>query len=150
MGGWIGLNLFKYFNEKINAFVGIAPAPEFLDRLIWKKFSDKVKRQLVKEKFYIFNHGGFEYNISYNLIKDGRKNKFFNKKFNNKIFLTILHGEKDEIVPISISKKIIKTFKDAKKKLIIIKKGDHSLSNKTNLKRLTKEIGYIYNKLINL
>ena len=150
MGGWIGLNLFKYFNEKIVAFVGIAPAPEFLDRLIWKKFSDKVKRQLVKEKFYIFNHSGFEYNISYNLIKDGRKNKFFNKKFNNKIFLTILHGKKDDIVPISISKKIIKTFKDAKKKLIIIKKGDHSLSNKTNLKRLTKEIGYIYNKLINL
>ena len=41
----------------------------------------------------------------------------------------------------------MKIFKNAKKKLIIIKKGDHSLSNKNNLKKLTKEIDHIYNKL---
>ena len=147
MGGWIALNLFKYMDKKILAFVGIAPAPEFLERLMWKKFSKKVKRKLINEKFYIFNHGGFEYNISYNMIKDGRKNKILNKNFNNKIFLTILHGKKDDVVPISISRQIIKIFKYAKKKLIIFKSGDHSLSKKNNLKRLTKEIGFIYNKL---
>ena len=58
MGGWIGLNLFKSLKKNILAFVGIAPAPEFLDRLIWKKFSNKIKEQLVKDKFHIFNHGG--------------------------------------------------------------------------------------------
>ena len=147
MGGWIGLNLFKYFNKRIIAFVGIAPAPEFLDRLMWNNFTRKIKKQLVKNKFYIFNHSGFEYNISYNLIKDGRKNKILNKTFKNKIYLTILHGKKDDVVPIAISKKIMKVFKIAKKKLIIIKNGDHSLSKKNNLKRLTKEIGLIYNNL---
>ncbi len=147
MGGWIGLNLFRTFKNRIIGFVGIAPAPEFLDRLMWKKFSNKVKKQLIREKFYIFNHGGFEYNISYNMIKDGRINKILNKNFNNKIFLTILHGKKDDVVPISISRQIIKIFKYAKKKLIIFKSGDHSLSKKNNLKRLTKEIGFIYNKL---
>tara|TARA_Y100000591_G_scaffold136387_1_gene116971 strand:- start:447 stop:1223 length:777 start_codon:yes stop_codon:yes gene_type:complete len=149
MGGWIGLNLLQSFKKNIHAFVGIAPAPEFLDRLMWKNFSKKAKRQLVNEKFYSFNHGGFEYNISYNLIKDGRKNKILCKNFKDKIFLTILHGKKDNVVPISISKKILKIFKNAKKKLIIIKNGDHSLSKKNNLKRLTKEIYNIYNKLIN-
>ena len=54
MGGWIGLNLFNSLSKKILAFVGIAPAPEFLDRLMWNKFTDKVKKQLVKEKLYIF------------------------------------------------------------------------------------------------
>ncbi len=147
MGGWIGLNLFKFFNNKILAFVGIAPAPEFLDRLMWKNFTSKVKRKIKKEKFHIFNHGGFEYNISYNLIKDGRKNKVFNKYFSNKIFLTILHGKKDEVVPVYISRKIIKTFKYARKKLIIVKNGDHSLSKKNNLKMLSKEIESIYNQL---
>ena len=144
MGGWLALNLLKYMNKKIFALVGIAPAPEFLDRLMWKKFSKKIKKQLINEKFYIFSHGDFEYNISYNLIKDGRKNKIFNKNYNHKIFLTILHGKKDDVVPISISRKIMKTFKNAKKKLIIIKNGDHSLSKKKNLKRLTKEIASIY------
>ncbi len=147
MGGWIGLNLFKYFSKRIVGFVGIAPAPEFLQRLMWNKFNKKVKQQLIKEKFYIFNHGNFEYNISYKLIKDGRKNKVLNKNFRNKIHLTILHGKKDDVVPISISRRIMRIFKNAKKKLIIIKTGDHSLSNKKNLKRLTKETAYIYNKL---
>ena len=147
MGGWIGLNLFKSFKENILAFVGIAPAPEFLDRLMWNKFTNKVKRQLVKNKFYLFNHGGYEYNISYNLIKDGRRNKIFNKIFNNNVYLTILHGQKDDVVPVSISRKIMRIFKKAKKKLYMIKNGDHSLSKKNNLKKLTKEIGLIYNKL---
>ena len=52
MGGWIGLNLFKSFKKNIHAFIGIAPAPEFLDRLMWKNFTKKVKRQLINEKFY--------------------------------------------------------------------------------------------------
>ena len=41
----------------------------------------------------------------------------------------------------------MKVFKNAKKKLIIIKNGDHSLSKKNNLKKLTKEVGLIYNSL---
>tara|TARA_B100002051_G_scaffold270970_1_gene304809 strand:- start:10 stop:768 length:759 start_codon:yes stop_codon:yes gene_type:complete len=147
MGGWIGLNLFKTFKKNILAFVGIAPAPEFLDRLMWKNFTNKVKRQLVKDKFHKFKHGGYEYNISYNLIKDGRKNKIFNKNFKNKIYLTILHGQKDDAVPVSISKKILKIFTKAKKKLIIIKRGDHSLSSKSNLKKITNEIKSIFKKL---
>ena len=69
MGGWIALNLLKVFKKNILAFVGIAPAPEFLDRLMWNKFTNKVKKQLIKDKFHKFNHGGYEYNISYNLIK---------------------------------------------------------------------------------
>ena len=147
MGGWIALNLFKEFKKNILAFVGIAPAPEFLDRLMWNKFTNKIKKQLIKDKFHKFNHGGYEYNISYNLIKDGRKNKIFNKKFNNKIFITILHGQNDDVVPVSISRKILKIFTKAKKKLIIIKQGDHSLSKKRNLKKIINEISVIYKKL---
>ena len=147
MGGWIALNLFKVFKKNILAFVGIAPAPEFLDRLMWNKFTNKVKKQLIKDKFHKFNHGGYEYNISYNLIRDGRKNKIFNKKFNNKIFITILHGQNDDVVPVSISRKILKIFTKAKKKLVIIKQGDHSLSKKRNLKKIINEISVIYKKL---
>ena len=81
------------------------------------------------------------------LIKDGRKNKIFNKKINNKIFITILHGQNDAVVPVSISRKILKIFTKAKKKLVIIKRGDHSLSNKRNLKKIINEISIIYKKL---
>ena len=60
----------------------------------------------------------------------------------------MIHGSKDEVVPVSYSRKVLKIFPKAKKKLVIIKNGDHSLSSKKYLKRITKEldevISYIY------
>ena len=41
MGAWISLNQFKYFENQIVGFVGIGSAPEFLERLMWKKFPKK-------------------------------------------------------------------------------------------------------------
>ena len=52
----------------------------------------------------------------------------------------MLHGNKDETVPISFSRKVLATFVKAKKKLVIIKNGDHSLSSKNHLKRIIKEL----------
>ena len=55
----------------------------------------------------------------------------------------MIHGSKDESVPIIFSRKVLNIFKGAKKKLIIIKKGDHSLSKKPYLKRIIKELDEI-------
>ena len=46
MGAWISLNQFKYFENQILGFVGIGSAPEFLERLMWKKFTKKMKKKL--------------------------------------------------------------------------------------------------------
>ena len=46
----------------------------------------------------------------------------------------MIHGQKDEVVPVSFSRKVLSTFIGAKKKLVIIKRGDHSLSNPKHLK----------------
>ena len=55
----------------------------------------------------------------------------------------MIHGDKDEVVPKNYSKKILKMFSKAQKKLVIIKNGDHSLSNKTGLKRIIVELNKI-------
>ena len=55
----------------------------------------------------------------------------------------MVHGAKDESVPPIYSKKVLKIFKNAKKKLVIIKKGDHSLSSNSWLKILIKELNLI-------
>ena len=52
----------------------------------------------------------------------------------------MIHGEKDEAVGVSYSRKILKLFPIAKKKLNVVKNGDHSLSNKTGLKIILKEL----------
>tara|TARA_B100000579_G_scaffold436225_1_gene461588 strand:+ start:1310 stop:1744 length:435 start_codon:yes stop_codon:yes gene_type:complete len=143
MGAWIGLNQFKKFKKQISGFLGIGSAPEFLENLMWKKFSKRMKAETIKKGIYHLKHGNYEYPISFQLIKDGRKNKVLNKKINSKIMVTMIHGQKDEVVPVSYSRRIIKLFKNAKKKLVVIKNGDHSLSSKKYLKMLLNELKLI-------
>ena len=143
MGSWISLNQFKFFNKQILGFLGIGSAPEFLENLMWKKFNNKMKKEIKKKGIYKLKHGNYEYPITYQLIKDGRKNKILNKQIINKICVTMIHGKKDEVVPVNYSKKTLKIFKNAKKKLLIIKNGDHSLSSKRNLKKIILELDNI-------
>ena len=143
MGSWICLNQFKLFEKQIKSFLGIGSAPEFLENLMWKKFAKKVKTEIIKNGIYQLKHGNYIYPITLQIIKDGRKNKVLNKKLKSKIPVTMIHGQKDEVVPISYSRKVLKIFKNAKKRLVIIKNGDHSLSSPKYLRLIQKEIKLI-------
>ena len=143
MGAWISLNQFKFFENQIKGFMGIGSAPEFLEGLMWKKFTKKMKAETIKKGIYNLKHGNYTYPITLQLLRDGRKNKIFTKKIRSKIKVTMVHGQKDEVVPISYSKKTLKMFTKAKKKLVIVKNGDHSLSSKKGLKILKREIKLI-------
>ena len=148
MGAWIALKQFQKFKDQINGFLGIGSAPEFLENLMWKKFTKKMKNETIKKGFYNLKHGNYEYPITLQLIKDGRKKKVLNRKISLKIKITMIHGQKDEVVPVTYSRKVLKIFKNANKKLLIINKGDHSLSSKRNLKKITIELNSIISNFI--
>ena len=143
MGAWIALNQFKYFNKQIKAFIGIGSAPEFLTRLMWDKFPKKTKKEIKKKGIVTIEKGQYKYPITLQLIKDGRKNKVFTKKILQKIYVYMFHGKKDEVVPVSFSKKVLTIFKKAKKKLFVIKKGDHSLSDAKSLNLIKSQLSKI-------
>ena len=145
MGAWISLNQFKFFKKQIVGFLGIGSAPQFLEGLMWNKFSKKMKKEITKKGIINLKHGNFEYPISLQLIKDGRKNKVFHKKIYEKLKVTMVHGQKDESVPVSYSKKILKIFVNSEKKLVIVKNGDHSLSSPKWLNILKRELEIIIN-----
>ena len=146
MGSWISTNQFKYFKKQIKGFIGIGSAPEFLEQIMWKKFTKKMKKETISKGIYNLKHGGFEYPITYQLIKDGRKNRVLNKKIDSKIYVSLFHGNKDDTVPTKYSKKLIKIFIKAEKKLIIIKNGDHSLFAQSYKKRILAELNNMVNK----
>jgi len=143
MGAWIALNQFRYFKNQIVGMLGIGSAPEFLDRLMWNKFPKKIKKELREKRKVLIKSGDYEYPITLQLIRDGEKNKVLNKKINLNIAVTMIHGKKDDVVPISFSRLVLKVFSNAKKKIVIIKNGDHSLSNQNFLKRIINELNLI-------
>jgi len=143
MGAWLSLLQFRFFRKQIKGFLGIGSAPEFLEKLMWKKFSKKMKKEIRQKKIYYLNHGKYQYPITYQLIKDGRKNKVLNKKIKLSINVTMVHGNKDDSVPIIYSRKVLRIFTKAKKKFLLIKNGDHSLSEKKYLKKIKLELDNI-------
>ena len=148
MGAWLSLNQFKNFKKQIKGFLGIGSAPEFLENLMWKKFTKKMKKKTIKKGIIKLRHGNYEYPITHRLIKDGRKNKILDKKVTSSISVTMIHGSKDEVVPKSYSRKVLELFTKAKKKLVIIKDGDHSLSSKRGLKRILLELDKITSDMV--
>ena len=148
MGSWISLNLFKFFRKQIKGFIGIGSAPEFLTRLMWNKFAKKTKSEIIQKGITIIKNGDYEYPITHQLIKDGRKNKILTKKINSKIKVSMIHGKKDEVVPVNFSKLVLSLFNNAKKKLIIVKNGNHSLSNPKQIKIIIKELSYLVKNTI--
>ena len=148
MGAWIAINQFKYFKSKIKGFIGIGAAPEFLTRLMWNKFPKKIKNEIKRKGKATIVNDGSEFPISYQLIKDGRSNKVFRKKINFKIPVTMVHGTKDKAVPVSSSRLTLSIFKKSKKRLVLIKNGDHSLSSNNHLKIILKELKRIIKNLV--
>jgi len=143
MGSWIALNLFPYFKKKIKGFIGISSAPEFLEELMWKKFNKKTKKIIMNKKVHYLTRDGFTYPLTKQLILDGRKNKVLNNKIKLKIPIVLFHGTKDKVVPLKFSKRIMKIFIKSKKKLVILKNGNHNLSRKKDLKNICQELNNI-------
>ncbi len=148
MGAWIALNQFKYFKKQIKGFIGIGSAPEFLTRLMWNKFPQKTKQEILKKGITTIEKGEYKYPITMQLIKDGRKNRIFSKKISLNIQISMFHGKKDEIVPVVFSKKVLKIFTRAKKNLFIIKNGDHSLSDTRSLSKIKNQLSKIIKNIL--
>jgi len=148
MGAWIAINQFKYFKNQIKGFVGIGAAPEFTTRLMWNKFSKKIKKEIIQKGFCNIKNGPYEYPITHQLIKDGKKNKVLSKKIKSKIKINMFHGQKDEVVPVIFSKKVLNIFSKATKKVFIIKNGDHSLSDNKPLAIIIKELDKMVSDVI--
>ncbi len=85
-------------------------------------------------------HGDYTYPLTKQLFLDGKKNKVLKMKIRIKIPVTMFHGSKDDVVPTNFSKKVLNIFPKAKKKIFIIKGGDHSLSKRNYLNKISKEL----------
>ena len=75
MGSWIAVNLIKIFSKQVKGFIGIGSAPEFLEKLMWNKFTKKIKKTINEKKIYHMEHGDYTYPLTKQLFLDGKKNK---------------------------------------------------------------------------
>ena len=141
MGGWVAIIYALMYPKKVSKLIGIAPAPDFTNRLIWKNFSIKQKNtiknnKIVKQKI----KSNFSYYYSPALFERSQKYLIRNIKGDFLGETIFIHGGQDKAVPYGYNDdfNLSKKFKNFKN--ILIKSADHSLSDKESLKTLSKFI----------
>jgi pimeloyl-ACP methyl ester carboxylesterase len=144
MGGWLSLLLTREVARRrerpanIMGLVLIAPAVDFTEELMWKRFSTEVKRQIEET-------GAWErpsayspqpYLITRDLIEDGRRHLLLDGMIETGCPVRILQGVQDPDVPWQHAVELTARFAQDDVVLTLVKDGDHRLSRPEDIERL--------------
>jgi pimeloyl-ACP methyl ester carboxylesterase len=143
MGGWLALLMARELRKRkdvapIAGMVLIAPAVDFTEELMWKPFSDAIKREIEEKGVWMrpseYSEG--PHPITKRLIEDGRKHLMFGGLIETGCPVHILQGVQDPDVPWRHAVELVARFSRADVVLTLIKDGDHRLSRPEDIERL--------------
>jgi len=113
MGAWLGMLAAIERPERIKAFIGIASAPDFTERLIWEKLNAEQQETLLRDGVYYAPscYGEAPYPITRTLIEEARGHLLLEKPIPLHCPIHLLHGTKDEDVPVEIAHLLVEQLK---------------------------------------
>ncbi|KJV69137.1 alpha/beta hydrolase [Candidatus Neoehrlichia procyonis] len=137
MGGWLMLLIAQSYPHKVISLLGLAPAPDFTENLIFNKLTQEQKDCLHTNNQIIFTFNKYEdrsYDITDNLIKDGRKHLLLNNdNININCPVILIHSMSDLVVPYSTSIHVAEKITSTNVNLHLIKSGNHYLRDEHSL-----------------
>jgi len=139
LGGWISLLSAIERPEKIAALIGIAPAPDFTEELIWDVLKPEEKEILQKEGMYVLpseycdDPEEDDYPITMNLIEEARSHMLLGNPININCPVRLIHGKKDKDVPYQTSNRIKEKLTSKNVEITFVEDGDHRMSDEKNL-----------------
>ncbi|WP_455374393.1 alpha/beta hydrolase family protein [Limibacillus halophilus] len=138
MGGWIMLLAALRMKERVAALVGLAPAPDFTEDLMWATFPPEVRRALESEGIYRepSDYSDEPYTITLRLIEEGRENLLLRDPIPLTCPVRLIHGEEDKDVPWAVSTKLMAALESNDVALTLVKGAGHRLSEPQDIARL--------------
>jgi pimeloyl-ACP methyl ester carboxylesterase len=147
MGGWLALLLARELQRRepppqgplsLAALVLIAPAVDFTEELMWKRFPARVKRKLESEGVWErpSQYSTEPYPITAALIEDGRRHLLLGGLIETGCPVRILQGVADPDVPWRHAVELVSRLAQDDVVLSLIKDGDHRLSRGEDIERL--------------
>lgn len=126
MGGWLALLVALALPGRVQALVGIAAAPDFTD---WGFTEDQVA--------LLHEQAGFARPSPYvdepqettlGFWESGQSNLLLGGEIDFAGPVRLLHGQRDDVVPVSIALRLGRALRSADVQTILVKDGDHRLS----------------------
>jgi pimeloyl-ACP methyl ester carboxylesterase len=148
MGGWLALLLTRALRRReqegrpspasVAGLVLVAPAVDFTEELMWKRFSPAIKREIEEKGAWSRPSAYSEepYLITRRLIVEARDHLLFGDLIETGCPVRILQGVKDEDVPWDHTVELVSRFARDDVVLTLVKDGDHRLSRPEDIERL--------------
>jgi pimeloyl-ACP methyl ester carboxylesterase len=144
MGGWLALLLIRELMHRsqtdpsVARLVLVAPAVDFTEELMWKRFPPEVKLKIEQAGVWArpSRYSEEPYPITRGLIEEGRKHLLLDGMIETGCPVRILQGVQDPDVPWQHTVELTARFARDDVVLTLIKDGDHRLSRPEDIERL--------------
>jgi pimeloyl-ACP methyl ester carboxylesterase len=146
MGAWLALLLMRELRswkpprgpQSPAALILIAPAVDFTEELMWKRFPARAKQKLASEGVWEHpsRYSPEPYPITAALIEDGRRHLLLGGLIETGCPVRILQGVADPDVPWRHAVELVSRLAQDDVVLSLIKGGDHRLSRAEDIERL--------------
>ncbi len=140
IGGWIMLLAALARPQRIHALVGIAPAPDATEDLLWPRLDMAQRHELLTTGSVTlpseYDPAGYTYRRS--LIEEGRRHLVMRAPIALDCPVRLLHGMRDASVPWQTSLNLAERLTSADVAVTLVKDGDHRLSTAADLARLAQ------------
>jgi pimeloyl-ACP methyl ester carboxylesterase len=153
MGGWLALLLVRALRSRkqersanvagnVAGLVLIAPAVDFTEELMWKRFTPEIKQELAEKGVWPrpSQYSPEPYFVTRQLIEEGRKHLLLGGMIETGCPVRVLQGVQDPDVPWQHAKTLVARFACDDVVLTLIKDGDHRLSRPEDIERLLRAV----------
>ena len=145
MGGWLALLMVRELarrgvaaNAQVTGLVLVAPAVDFTEELMWKRFAPEVRREIEDKGMWArpSQYSEEPYLISRGLIEEARNHLLLEGMIETGCPVRILQGVQDPDVPWQHAVELSSRFAQDDVVLTLVKDGDHRLSRPEDIERL--------------
>jgi pimeloyl-ACP methyl ester carboxylesterase len=149
MGSWLALLLAQALRRRqapatagLAGLVLVAPAVDFTQELMWKRFTPEIKRELAEKGVWArpSQYSPEPYLVTRQLIEEGRNHLLLGGMIETGCPVRILQGVQDPDVPWQHAKALVARFACDDVVLTLIKDGDHRLSRPEDIERLIRAV----------
>jgi pimeloyl-ACP methyl ester carboxylesterase len=145
MGGWLALLMAREVRRRgadgaaaIAGMVLIAPAVDFTEELMWKRFTPEIKRELEETGVWArpSQYSPEPYLVTRQLIEEGRNHLLLGSMIETGCPVRILQGVEDPDVPWRHAVELTSRLASDDVVLTLVKDGDHRLSRPEDIERM--------------
>jgi pimeloyl-ACP methyl ester carboxylesterase len=152
MGGWLALLLARELKRRpaaggtdagsVAGMVLIAPAVDFTEELMWKRFTPEIKGTLEEKGVWErpSQYSTEPYLVTRQLIEEGRKHLLLGGMIETGCPVRILQGVEDPDVPWRHAIELTSRLASDDVVLTLVKDGDHRLSRPEDIERLIRAV----------